>query len=154
MLNICVAICCYVFFYCYMVCVFSLFLSSCSKKIRHTTKNDAYTSNFQPVNSDLSPFYSFLVLGPGRSWGPRVVGQGIAATFIHVLFGYLERQVSEPASGLFAGNAAEQQKYAWQCRCYDNFRQQEWHHGVNNFRGASFWMAPPLSADFLCRRQI
>ena len=32
-------------------------------------KNDAYTTNFQPVNSDLSPFYSFSVLGPA---GPEL----------------------------------------------------------------------------------
>ena len=34
------------------------------KKKRHALKNDAYTTNFQPLNSDLSPFYAFSVLSP------------------------------------------------------------------------------------------
>ena len=33
---------------------------------RHALKNGAYTTNFQPVNSHLRPFYSFSVLGPAR----------------------------------------------------------------------------------------
>ena len=39
-----------------------------SNRKRRSTKNDAHTFNFQPVNFDPISVCSFLDLGPGRSW--------------------------------------------------------------------------------------
>ena len=54
-----------ILYMCLISCLmFLLGTMSCLKSKRHATKNYAYTCSFQRVNSDLSPFYSFSVLGP------------------------------------------------------------------------------------------
>ena len=57
-----------------IVCCCFLF---CWKQKRHTLKNDADATNFQPVNSDLNPFYAFSVLGPA---GPGDLTSEIVTT--------------------------------------------------------------------------
>ena len=44
---------CLYFLYCFVFCRTG---SMSSKENRHTLRNDAYTPNFQPVNSDLKSF--------------------------------------------------------------------------------------------------
>ena len=36
---------------------------------RHTLKNDAYASNFQPVNSDMRPFRDNMIMLCSACWG-------------------------------------------------------------------------------------
>ena len=50
-----------------LFCGFLYFVCFFRKQKRRALENGAYTTNFQPVNSDLSAFYAFSVLGPGRS---------------------------------------------------------------------------------------